>query len=61
MWTPLPLFLCACGHKCFRDGLVCITCERLQNVDAELTRIAEATAKDSDREWMQSLGVHYDG
>ena len=56
-----PTARCVCGHIDAYGRLVCWQCEKLQNVNAEIQRIARATEKEFDREWLESLGVRYDG
>ena len=51
-------YICACGHEeVVLDRLVCWQCEQIGNVDKTLRGLV----RESDREWLQSLGVRTDG
>jgi hypothetical protein len=51
-------YIYACGHEeTVLDRLVCWQCEQIGNVDKTLRGLV----RESDREWLQSLGVRADG
>jgi len=60
--TPTTLYLCACGHKNIYESLVCLSCERIGNVDAELQKIARATEIADDIAFLRDMKIGgYDG
>jgi hypothetical protein len=66
LWTvqycnePTTVYLCACGHNNIHKSLVCLSCERIESVDAELIRIARATEIADDIAFLREMGVRYD-
>jgi hypothetical protein len=57
--NPLPLYLCVCGHWNIFPGLVCLSCARIENVDAVLRSVERATVEDGDRKFLREMGVGF--
>jgi hypothetical protein len=59
--NPPSLYLCACEHLNIFPSLVCLSCARIENVDAVLRSVERATIEDGDRNFLREMGVGYDG
>ena len=57
--NPPPLHLCACEHLNIFSRLVCLSCERIENVDAVLRFVERATVEDGDRKFLREMGVGF--
>ena len=57
--NPPPLHLCACGHWNIFQSLVCLSCARIENVDAVLRSVERATLEDGDRKFLREVGVGF--